>query len=172
MRRDHRFGTGIAWGTIPIGFPVSWVAVPGCSRIGYGTSPNLWVQKKSSSLDKAPKIRDSVLLNCFESFLVILPSISSETWEMYSWAISRSIEFLHWVFLVFSGVSLETAANFLLFLKVATIMREKFCQQWRLNRSLLFESTLIISTYYEGGFNWMQTVWYQVQYNTPSFQFI
>ena len=49
MRRDHRFGTGIVCGTIPNGFPVSWVAVSGCSgcsRNGYGTSPNLWIQKK------------------------------------------------------------------------------------------------------------------------------
>ena len=46
MGRDSRFGTGIVWGTIPIEFPVSWVAVPGCSRNDYGTSPNLWVQKK------------------------------------------------------------------------------------------------------------------------------
>ena len=35
-----------------------------------------------SSFDKTPKIRDSVLLNSFESFLFTLPSISSETWEM------------------------------------------------------------------------------------------
>ena len=39
-------------------------------------------RRNSSSLDKAPKIRDSVLLNSFESFLVTLPSISSETWEL------------------------------------------------------------------------------------------
>ena len=36
-------------------------------------------KRNSSSFDKAPKIRDSVLLNYFESFLVTLPSISSET---------------------------------------------------------------------------------------------
>ena len=39
-------------------------------------------RRNSSSFDKAPKIRDSVLLNSFESFLVTLPSISSETWQM------------------------------------------------------------------------------------------
>ena len=31
--------------TIPSGFPVVWVAVPGCSRNSYGTNPNLRVQK-------------------------------------------------------------------------------------------------------------------------------
>ena len=46
MRRNDCFGTGIVWGTIPSGFPVFWVAVPGCSPNGYGTSPNLRIQKK------------------------------------------------------------------------------------------------------------------------------
>ena len=46
MRREHFFGSGFVEGTIPSGFPVFWVAVPGCSRNGYGTSPNLSVQKK------------------------------------------------------------------------------------------------------------------------------
>ena len=95
-------------------------------------------RRNSSSFDRAPKIRDSVLLNSFESFLVNLPSISSETWEMYSWAISGSSVFWEWLFLVFSGVTLETAASFLLFLKVAMILREKFCQWWRLNWRFLF----------------------------------
>ena len=39
-------------------------------------------RRNSSSFDNAPKIRESVLLNSFESFLVTLPSISAETWEM------------------------------------------------------------------------------------------
>ena len=39
-------------------------------------------KRNSSSFDKASKMRDSVLLNSFENFLVTLPSISSETWEM------------------------------------------------------------------------------------------
>ena len=72
------------------------------------------------------------------SFLVTLPSISSETWEVYSWAISGSTAFRDWLFLVFSGVSLETAVGFLLFLKVAMILREKFCQWWRLIWSFYF----------------------------------
>ena len=76
---------------------------------------------------------DSVRLNPSESFLVTLSSISSETWEMYCWATPGSSAFCDWVFLVFSGVSLETATNFLLFLKIAMILRKKFCQLWRLN---------------------------------------
>ena len=56
---------------------------------------------------------------------------------MYSWAIPGPSVFSEWLFLVFSGVSLETAANFLLFLKVAMILREKFCQLRRLNWILI-----------------------------------
>ena len=52
---------------------------------------------------------------------------------MYSWAILVSNVFCDWLFLVFSVVSLETAANFLLLFKVAKTLREKLCQLWRLN---------------------------------------
>ena len=107
-------------------------------------------RRNSSSLDKAPKKRDSVRLSSFESFSVTLPSISSETWEIYSWAISESSVFCGWLFLVFSGVSLEIADNFLLFLKVAMILREKFCQLWRLNWSFNFKTKVLISFYYDG----------------------
>ena len=95
-------------------------------------------RRKSLSLDKAPKIRDSVRLNSFESFLVTLPSISSETWEMYSCASSGSSVFCDWLFLVFSRVFLETAAKILLIVRVAMILRAKSCQLWRLNWSCIF----------------------------------
>ena len=128
--REHRFATGIAWGTIPSGFPVFWVVVPECSRNSYRTSPDLCVssEKNSSSLDKAPKMRDSVRLNSLESFLMTIPSISSETWEMYSSAIPGSSVFFHWLFLVFFGVSLGTAANFVVLLNVAKSLKEKLCR--------------------------------------------
>ena len=82
-------------------------------------------KRNSSSFDNAPKMRDSVLLNSFESFLVTLPSISSETWEIYSWVNSGSRTCGALSPLVLSGVSLETAANFLLFLNVAIKFGEK-----------------------------------------------
>ena len=69
-------------------------------------------QKKFIKLRQAPKMRDSVQKISSESFLVTLPSISSETWEMFSWANSGSSVFCDWLFLVFSGVSPETAADF------------------------------------------------------------
>ena len=51
---------------------------------------------------------------------------------MYSWAIPRSSVFCDSMFLVFSGVSLEIAASFLLFLKVAMILRKSSvsCEDW------------------------------------------
>ena len=46
MREIPHFGIGIVWGAIPMSFPVFWISVSGCSLNSYGTSPNLWVQKK------------------------------------------------------------------------------------------------------------------------------
>ena len=89
-------------------------------------------RRNSSSLDKAPKIRDSVWLISFQKILVTLPWISSKTWEMYFWAVSGSSVLCDWVFVVFSDVFLDTAAEFLLFLKVALKLRENSvsCEGW------------------------------------------
>ena len=117
----------------PLGsrFPESlFLVVPGTATEQVRTCG---FRRNASSLDRSPKIRDSVRLNSFESFLITLPSISSETCETYSWAISGSSVFCNWPFLAFSAVFLETAANFLLILKVAMILRKKFCQRWRLS---------------------------------------
>ena len=46
QRRELHFLIGIIQGTIPSGFPVSWVVIPGCSRNDSGASPYLRVQKK------------------------------------------------------------------------------------------------------------------------------
>ena len=78
-------------------------------------------------------------------FLVTLLSIFSETWVKYSSAISELSVFCDWLFLVFSGVSLETTANFLLFLNVAMILRKKLCHLWRLNWFLFYNKVLIFS---------------------------
>ena len=126
-------GQGSSRERSPVGFRYSELVFLDVSGIATEQVRTCGFRRNSSSFDRAPKIRDSVLVNFFESFLVTLPSISSESWEMYSWAISRSSVFCDWLLLVFSGVFLETAANFLLFLKSAMILREKFCQQWRLN---------------------------------------
>ena len=82
----------------------------------------------SSSLDKVTKKRDSVRLKSWETLFVTLFSIFSETWVMYSSAIHGLSMFCDWLFLVFSGVFLETAANFPLILNVALILKEKLCK--------------------------------------------
>ena len=163
MRRGSRLGTGIVWGTVPIGFPISWVTGPGCSWSGYGTTtPNLWVRKKFVKFRQSTQ---STGLRPFESiwefFFSYCPFDLFRNLGNIFWATSGSSVFCNWLFLVYSGVSLETAASFFLFLKVAMILREKFSQQWRLNWSFLFQSTVIISSLLGGKMvSKMQTVWY------------
>ena len=73
---------------------------------------------------------------------------------MYSLVIPASSVFCDWFFLVFSGVSLETAPNYLLFFDVAMIRREKLCQLWRLNSFFYFVTKVSISSITRGkGFN-------------------
>ena len=123
--RELHFGIGIILGTIPSGFPIFEVIVAGCSRNSSGAFPYLRVRKKLIKFgDRAPKIRDSNWLNSWDSFLVTLPSISSDTWVMYSSVIPGTNVFGAWLFLAFSWVSLETAANYRFFVSVAIISEE------------------------------------------------
>ena len=103
-----------------------------------GTGPECvcicWFRRNSSNLERAPKMRDSVLLNSWDSFLVTLPSISSESCVIYSSLILGTDVFRDWPFLGCSScVFLVTAANFRLFLNVAIFWRENATQLWRLN---------------------------------------
>ena len=94
-----------------------------------------------SNLDRAAKIRDSVLLNCSDSSPATLPSVFSETCVKNSSVILESNVLCAWLFLVFSCVSFETTANFYLFFNVAIILEESKAQQlWKLN--LFFISKL------------------------------
>ena len=71
-------------------------------------------------------MRDCVLVNSWDSFLVTLPSISSETCAIYSSLILGTDVFRDWPFLRFSScVSLVTAANFRLFPNVAISLKGK-----------------------------------------------
>ena len=66
--------------------------VPGCVRIcGF--------KRNSSSLDRAHKMRDSVLLNSWDNFSATLSSISSETCVIYSSLIPGTDVFRDWPFL-------------------------------------------------------------------------
>ena len=156
--REHHFGTGIVYGTIPNGFPVFWVVVPGCSRNSYGTSLNLWVQKKIIKFRQRTKMRDSVRLNCGESFFMTFPSISSETRVMCSLAIPGVSVFCNWLFPVYSSVSPETVANFLILLIVAIILRKKLWQLWRLNWLDFVAKLSVSSIMREHSFKQKQTV--------------
>ena len=93
--------------------------VPECVRIcGF--------KRNSPNLDRAPKKRDSVLLNSWYSFLVTLPSISSETCVIYLSLILGTDVFRDWTFLGCSScVSVVTAANFRLLLNVAIFFKAK-----------------------------------------------
>ena len=85
-----------------------------------------WFERNSSNLVRAPKMRDSVLLYSWDSFLVTLPSISSKTCAIYSSLILGTDVFRDWPFLGFSScVSLVTAANFRFFLNVSMFLKGK-----------------------------------------------
>ena len=108
--------------------------VPWFSTFVFGNVPETfpecvvicWFKRNSSNLDRAPKMRDSVRLNSWDSFLVTLPSICSETCVIYSSLIQWTDVFRDRPFLGYSScVSLVTAANFRLFLNVAIFLKGK-----------------------------------------------
>ena len=120
------FRVDISLGTIPICFFFfsTFVfrdvpgTVPECVRI-YG------FKKNSSNSDRGPKMRESVLLSSWDSFLVTLPSISSETCVIWFSLTLGTKVFRNGSFRGCSStVSLVTAANFRLFLNVAIIWRK------------------------------------------------
>ena len=83
VNRKFHFGIGTNQGTIPSGFPDIWWLfwdVPGTDPEQVRTCGF----RKSSSFDKAPKIRYSGQIKSWDSFLVSLPSISTDTWVTYS----------------------------------------------------------------------------------------
>ena len=102
----------ILW-TIPAWVLAFQVGVRECSRNGSGENVRICgFKRKSSNLDRAPKMRDSVLLKSWDSFFVTLPSISWGTCAIYSSVIPGSGEFCDWLFLGYLYVSLVIAANF------------------------------------------------------------
>ena len=158
MRKMPQFGVGIVWGTIPSGLPVLWIIVPGWSRNSYGTSPNLWVQKTLVKFWQGTQDTWLCFAKFLREFLSYSPIDLFRTWEMYSWVDSGSSTFCALLPLLPSGVSLETAANFLLFLNVAILLRKNSCQWWRLNLFHLWLSTMVSSKFEGKSFQWIQTV--------------
>ena len=79
-------------------------------------------RRNSSSRDRAPKMRLSVLLNSLVNFLVTLPSISSETWVIESSCDLGAVEFCAKLLLGCSSqFSLFRTASFRLLLWVAVL---------------------------------------------------
>ena len=96
--------------------------VPECVR-------NCWFKRISSNFERVPKMRDSVLLNSWDSFS--LTAISSENGVIYSSLILGTDVFRDWPFLGCSScVSLVTAANFRLFLNVAIFLKGKMLRSF------------------------------------------
>ena len=99
--------------------------VPRFPRLCFGMSPERFRSASASvgseeKLDRAPKMRDFVLLNSGDNLLVTLPSIFSETCVMYSSLFLRMDMFRDWPFPGCSScVSHVTVTNFPLFLNVA-----------------------------------------------------
>ena len=76
-------------------------------------------------------MRDFVLLNSWDSFLVTLPSISSKSGVIYSSLILGTDVFPDWLFFGFSYcISLVTAANIRLFLNVAIFLEGKMLRSY------------------------------------------
>ena len=110
-------GWGSFWERSPLG---SWFSMSAFRNVPGTVPENVRICGcNSSNVDRGLMMRDSLLLNSWDSFLVTLPSISSETCAMYSSVIPGADEFCDWLFLGYSCVSLARAANFRLFLKIA-----------------------------------------------------
>ena len=82
MGRVHHFIQGSFRERSPVSSRFSESLFPDVPETATEQVRNCGFGRISSSLDRAPRIRDSVRLDSFESFSVTLPSISSETWEM------------------------------------------------------------------------------------------
>ena len=108
--------------------------VPGFPCLCWGLFPERFrcvcrtcvFKRISSSLDRAPKIWDSVLLRSWDTSLETLPSISLETCVIYSSLTLATDVFREWPLLGKSlCVFLTTAAIFCLFWKVAIFLKGK-----------------------------------------------
>ena len=126
---------GIFLRTIPIWFLVSYVRVLERPQNGSGVCPYQWVQKKIVQFRQRTQMRNFVLLNSWDIFLVTLPSIISlETSVIYSSIFLGTDVLRDWPFLGCSScASLETAANFRLIFKVDIFWRKIAHQWWKLN---------------------------------------
>ena len=127
--RELQFGIGIILGKIPVGSRLS----KSLFRDVLETVPEhvrtCGFRIYSSNSNRTTKMSDSVRLISSDSFLVTLSSISSEIWVIYSSLITGTNVLCDWVFLTLSCDSLDTAANFRLFLSIIIISKKREVQQ-------------------------------------------
>ena len=140
---------GIILATIPAWFLVFYVSFPGTVPENVRTCE---FKRNLSNLDRAPKMQDNVLLNSWASLLVSLPSISSETCAIYSAVIPVTDVFCDWLFLGYSCVSLDTAANARLFSMLPTSGKwSNSGEDWIICifRTILEYNEIVVSPFYE-----------------------
>ena len=122
VRKIPHFGIGIIWRAIPMNFPVFWIRVSGRSVSGYRTSPNLWVQKELVKFRQCTQDTWLCFAKLLREFLGYPPlNLLGDLGDVFL-GYSGSSKFCP---LLPSGVSLESAANFLLFLSVAIFLEGK-----------------------------------------------
>ena len=112
----------------PMSSPVFWISVSGRSLNSYGTSPNLWVQKELVKFRQGTQDTWLRFAKFLREFLGYPPlNLLGDLGDVIL-GNSGSSTFCPLLLLLPSGVSLETAANFLLFLNVAILLEGKSCQ--------------------------------------------
>ena len=111
----------------------------------------------SPNLDRPPRIRNFVVLNFWNRFLVTLPSICSEICVIYSSVLPGKVVFSDWLLLGYSRVSLDTAGNFCLFLDAAFSWRKSVQQFWRLKYFVIFSTSKNNGKHVQIN-DWLQTI--------------
>ena len=117
-------GCGSIWELSPLGSCFSTSVFRNVPRVIPENVRICGFRKKLSNWDSAPKMRDCVRLNSWNSLFVNLPSISSETCVMWSSVIPGAADICNWLLVRRSCVSLAIVAKFCLFLIVAIILED------------------------------------------------
>ena len=84
LRETFASSWGLIWERSSFGSWFSILEFQDVSGTDLEWSRTSGFRRNSSSLEKAPNVRRSVLLNSWENFFVTLPSTSSDTWEIKS----------------------------------------------------------------------------------------
>ena len=124
--RELHFPMGEFWERSPLGSRFSTSLFRDVPETVLSSVRTRGFKKNSSNLNRPPKIRDSVLLNSWDIFVVILPSISSETCVMSSSVIPGTNMHCDWPFVGCSCVSLKLLPTFAGFLMLPSLGEKMF----------------------------------------------